>query len=143
MTHNEISQIIVDAAIQIHRRLGPGLLESVYHAVLAHELTKRGLRVEKEVPVPVVWDNLRFEVGFRADLIVEDMVLVELKSVEAVAPVHKKQLLTYLRLTNKRLGLLLNFGAELLKDGIHRVVNGLDESHAEAPRRKAEDDASA
>jgi GxxExxY protein len=136
MTHNEISQIVIDAAVHVHRRLGPGLLESVYHTVLAHELIKRGLHVEKEVPVPVVWDNLRFEVGFRADLIVEGMVHIELKSVEAVAPVHKKQLLTYLHLTDKRLGLLLNFGAELLKDGIHRVVNGLEESHAESSGRK-------
>ena len=143
MTHNEISQIIVDAAVQIHRRLGPGLLESVSHTVLAHELIRRGLRVEKEVPVPVVWDNLRFEVGFRADLIVEDLVLIELKSVETIAPVHKKQVLTYLRLTDKRLGLLLNFGAELLKDGIHRVVNGLEESHPEAPGRKGEESTSA
>ena len=142
MTHNEISQIIVDAAVQIHRRLGPGPLESVYHAVLAHELIKRGLRVEKEVPVPVVWDNLRFEVGFPADLIVEDLVLIELKSMEAVAPVHTKQVLTYLRLTDKRLGLLLNFGAELLKDGIHRVDNGLEESH-ESQGREAEGNTSA
>lgn len=127
MTHNDLSQIIIDTAIQIHRRLGPGLLESVYQAVLAHELIKRGLHVEKEVPVPVEWDNLRFEVGFRADLIVEGLVIIELKSLEAIAPVHKKQLLTYLRLTDKRLGLLLNFGAELLKEGIHRVVNGLPE----------------
>ena len=127
MTHNEISRIVIDTAINIHRRLGPGLLESVYLVVLAHELTKRGLRVEKEVPIPVIWDNLRFEGGFRADLIVEGLVIVELKSIEAVAPVHKKTLLTYLRLAEKRLGLILNFGEEVLKDGIHRVVNGLKE----------------
>ena len=102
MTHNEISKVVVDAAIDIHRRLGPGLLESVYLVILAHELHKRGLRVEKEVPIPVIWDNLRFEAGFRADLIVEDLVIVELKSIEAVAPVHKKKLLTYLRLADKR-----------------------------------------
>ena len=136
MTHNEITGVIIDTAIEVHRRLGPGLLESVYRVVLAHELTKRGLHVEKEVPIPVVWDNLQFEVGFRADLIVEGMVIVELKSIEALAPVHKKQLLTYLRLADKRLGLLLNFGEEVLKDGLHRVVNGLQEgSHAEAQRR--------
>jgi len=132
MTHNEISKVVIDAAIDIHRRLGPGLLESVYLVILAHELLKRGLRVEKEVPIPVVWDNLRFEAGFRADLIVENLVIVELKSIEAVAPVHKKKLLTYLRLADKRLGLLLNFGEVVLKDGIDRVVNGLEEeAHAE------------
>jgi len=127
MTHNEIAAVIVDTALAIHRRLGPGLLESVYAAVMAHELRKRGLRVDAEVGVPVVWEDVRFDIGFRADLIVEGLVIVELKSVEAVAPVHKKQLLTYLRLADKRLGLLINFGTELLKDGISRIVNGLDE----------------
>jgi GxxExxY protein len=136
MTHNQISAVIVDTAIEIHRRLGPGLLESVYQAVLGHELARRGLRVEREVPIPVVWDGVRIEIGFRADLIVEGMVLVELKSVETLAAVHKKQVLTYLRLTDLRLGLLLNFGAALMKDGIHRVVNGLEEPHAEAQRRR-------
>jgi GxxExxY protein len=139
MTHNEISKIIVDAAVNIHRRFGPGLLESVYLVVLAHELRKRGLHVEKEVPIPLVRDNIRFEVGFRADLIVENIVIVELKSIETVVPIHLKTLLTYLRLADKRLGLLLNFGEEVLKDGIHRVANGLEEeSHAEAQRRKEE-----
>jgi GxxExxY protein len=127
MTHNEITGIIIDAAIQIHRKLGPGLLESVYRVVLAHELRKRSLCVEEEQPVPIFWDRVRMEVGYRADLIVEDMVIVELKSVESMAAVHKKQLLTYLRLADKRVGLLINFGASILKDGIHRVVNGLDE----------------
>lgn len=127
MTHNELSAVILDTAISIHRALGPGLLESVYLHVLTHELRKRGLAVEIEVPIPVVWEAVQLEVGFRADLIVERMVIVELKSVEAVAPVHKKQVLTYLRLADKRLGLLINFGAELLKDGVHRVVNRLDE----------------
>jgi GxxExxY protein len=128
MTHKQITQIVVDAAVEVHRGLGPGLLESVYCVVLAHVLEKRGLHVEREVPIPVEWDGIRFEVGFRADLIVERMVLLELKSAEAVAPVHKKQVLTYLRLTNLRVGLLLNFGAALMKDGIHRVANGLEES---------------
>ncbi len=127
MTHNELTGLIVDVALDIHRRLGPGLLESVYLHVLAYELGKRGLRVEKEVPIPVNWETVHLEVGFRADLVVEGLVILELKSVEAVAPVHKKQLLTYLRLTNKRVGLLINFGAELLKDGISRVVNRLEE----------------
>jgi GxxExxY protein len=125
MDENEIAKIIVDAAFQIHKRLGPGLLESVYEVVLAHELKKRGLRVKRQVPVAIVYDDIKFDVGFRADLIIEDKVIVELKSVENVVPVHKKQLLTYLRLADKRLGLLINFGAELIRDGISRVVSGL------------------
>jgi GxxExxY protein len=127
MTHNELTGLIIEISIDIHRRLGPGLLESVYLHILAYELEKRGLRVRKEVPIPVVWETVRLDIGFRADLVVEEMVVLELKSVEAVAPVHKKQLLTYLRLADKRAGLLLNFGAELMKDGLYRVVNGLTE----------------
>ena len=127
MRHNELSGIVIDCAIDIHRRLGPGLLESVYQEVLLYELRKRGLRVEKELPIPVIWDEVKLEVGFRADLIVENLLIVELKSLEAVAPVHKKILLTYLRLADMRLGLLINFGTELLKDGVSRVVNGLAE----------------
>jgi len=127
MTENEIAKIIVDVAFQIHKRLGPGLLESVYEVILAHELKKRGLRVKRQVPVPIVFDEIKFDEGFRADLIVEEKVIVELKSVEKVSRVHKKQLLTYLRLADKRLGLLINFGAELIRDGISRVVNGLKE----------------
>src|SRR5262245_39595119 len=127
MKPNEITAIIIDTAIDIHRRLGPGLLESVYQEVLAFELRKRGLHVETEVPIPVVWDLVKLDVGFRADLIVEAVVIVELKSIEAIARVHKKVLLTYLRLAGKPLGLLINFGMELLKDGIHRVVNNLEE----------------
>jgi len=125
MTENEIAKIIVDAAFQIHKRLGPGLLESVYEVILAHVLSRRGLKVEKQVPVAIVFDGIKFNEGFRADLIVEDKVIVELKSVEKVLPVHKKQLLTYLRLTDRRLGLLINFGSELIRDGISRVVNNL------------------
>jgi len=127
MTYNETTGNIVDAALAIHRKLGPGLLESVYLAILEHELQKRGLHVKREVPIPIVWEDIRLDIGFRADLIVEDKVIVELKSVEKLAPVHKKQLLTYLRVADKRLGLLINFGAALLKDGIHRVANGLEE----------------
>ncbi len=127
MTENEIAQQVVDAAYKIHITLGPGLLETVYEAVLEHELKKRGLRVERQVPVPVVWETVRLEEGFRADLIVEGKVIIELKSVEKTAPVHGKQLLTYLRLTDKRLGLLINFGQALIKDGIQRIVNGLKE----------------
>ena len=125
MTENEIAKIVVDAAFQIHKKLGPGLLESVYEVILAHELKKRGLKVERQVPVAIIFEGIRFDEGFRADIIVEDKVIVELKSVEKVSRVHKKQLLTYLRLADKRLGLLINFGAELIRDGISRVVNGL------------------
>ncbi len=124
MTYNELSGLILEVAIDIHRRLGPGLLESVYQAILAHELTKRGCIVQKEEPIPLIWDNIRFDVGFRADLIVNGLILVELKSVEELARVHKKQVLTYLRITGKKLGLLINFGDEVLKDGFHRVING-------------------
>jgi GxxExxY protein len=127
MTENEIAKHVVDAAYKIHTTLGTGLLETVYEVVLAHELRKRGLAVERQVPVPIIYEGIKFEEGFRADLIVNGKVIVELKSVESVAPVHKKQLLTHLRLTDCRLGLLVNFGEELIKDGISRVVNGLVE----------------
>lgn len=127
MTENEIAKVAVDAAYRVHTDLGPGLLESVYQRVLAHELTKRGLPIRCEQPVPIVYDGLTFDEGFRADIIVDEKVILELKSVEAVAPVHKKQLLTYLRLADKRLGLLINFGEALIKNGISRVVNGLIE----------------
>ncbi len=127
---NEITRQIVDAAIHIHRTLGPGLLESAYLHILAHELRKRGLAVRSEVPLPVRWDEIEMDCAFRADLIVEDTVIVELKSVEQTAPVHRKQLLTYLKVANKRIGLLVNFGAPLLKDGITRIVNGLPDSAA-------------
>lgn len=124
MTYNELTGVVIEVAIDIHRRLGPGLLESVYSTILAHELRKRGLQVRREEPIPLVWDNLRFDIGFRADLIVNDQVLLELKSVQEIAAVHKKQVLTYLRITGLKLGLLINFGDEVLKDGIRRVVNG-------------------
>jgi len=127
MTENEISRIVVDVAYKIHTKFGPGLLESVYEAVMAHELRKRGLKVETELPVPFVYEEVQFEIGFRVDILVEDLVILELKSVEDISPVHKKQLLTYLRLMDKRLGLLINFGAPLIKDGITRVANHLPE----------------
>jgi len=127
MHENEIAKQIVDAAYTIHVKLGPGLFESVYEAVLAYELRKRGLRVTQQEPIPVIYDDVTLELGFRADLIVEDKVIVELKSVEQVAPVHKKQLLTYLKIADKRLGLLINFDEELIKNGITRIVNGLQE----------------
>jgi len=125
MTENEIAKIIVDTAFQIHKRLGPGLLESVYEVILSHALDGTGMQVDRQVPVPIVIDGIKFDEGFRADLIVENKVIVELKSVEKLIPVHKKQLLTYLRLTDKKLGLLINFGSELIRDGISRVVNNL------------------
>ena len=127
MHENEVARIIVDVAFQIHTKLGPGLLESVYEAVMMHELQKRGLHVESQVAMPVEWDGVRLDLGFRPDLIVDHCVIVEVKSIQAVAPVHKKVLLTYLRLGDKRLGLLINFGVELIKDGISRVVNHLEE----------------
>jgi GxxExxY protein len=127
VTENEIAKHIVDAAFRIHTTLGPGLLESVYQAVMAQELTRRGLHAERQLALPVVWENVHLEAGFRVDLIVENKVIVEIKSVEAIAPVHRKQLLTYLRLANKRLGILINFDVDLIKDGIARVVNGLAE----------------
>jgi GxxExxY protein len=127
MTENEIAKLAVDAAFQVHTKLGPGIFEIVYEVTLAHELKKRGLQVARQVPVPIEYDDITFDEGFRADIIVEDKLIIELKSIERVAPVHKKQLLTYLRLTDKRLGLLINFGEELIKNGITRVVNGLIE----------------
>jgi len=125
MTENEVAKQIVDAAYRIHTTLGPGLLESVYGAVLVYELEVRGLRVVREQPIPVVYQGTRIAVGFKADLVVEDKVIVELKSVESVAPVYKKQLLTHLRLADKRLGLLINFNVVLIKDGITRIANGM------------------
>ena len=127
MTENEVATIVVDVAFKIHSTLGPGLLESVYKSIMAVELQRRGLKVRIEVPLPVVWEGLRIEQGFRLDLLVEEIVIVELKSIEVLAPVHKKQVLTYLRLTDKRLGLLINFGAAYIKDGMIRIVNGLNE----------------
>lgn len=127
MSENEIAKEVVDAALSVHRALGPGLLESVYEAALSFELRDRGLQVQRQVPIPVRYRNLIIDEGFRADLVVEAKLIVELKSVERVAPVHPKQLRTYLRLADLRLGLLINFNVELLKDGVKRVVNGLDE----------------
>lgn len=125
MNENELSRIIVDSAFKIHTTLGPGLLESVYEAVLAHELEKRGLNVIRQRAIPVVYDTVKLDLGFRADIIVNGKVIVEVKSVDALAPVHAKQVRTYLRLTDLRLGLLINFNVDLIKDGIRRVVNDL------------------
>jgi len=127
MTENEIGQIVVGAAIKVHRALGPGLLESVYEVALAHELSSRGLLVDRQVPVSIEYEGVTFDEGFRADIIVEKKVILELKSVEKVAAVHKKQIQTYLRLTGCKLGYLLNFGEVLMKQGITRAVNQLEE----------------
>lgn len=129
MDETAVGKQVVDAAVRVHRELGPGLLETVYEVVLAWELERQGLRVQRQVPVPVVYHGLRFEQGFRADIIVEDKVLLELKSVEQVSKVHAKQVLTYLKLKGLKLGFLLNFGANLMKDGIERIVNGLPEEN--------------
>ena len=123
MNENEIGGAVVDCAIKVHRRLGPGLLESVYEAVLSYELQNKGLLVQKQVPIPIIYENLFFKEAFRADLIVDDKVILELKSVDRVTKAHKKQLLTYLRLSSKRIGYLLNFGEALMKDGISRIIN--------------------
>ena len=127
MTENDISREIVDTAFQVHTKLGPGLLETVYEVIMAHELKKRGMHVERQMPVPIEYEDLKFEEGFRADLVVNGLVVIELKSVDKLAKVHKKQLLTYLRLMDRKLGLLINFCENLIKDGISRVVNGLDD----------------
>lgn len=125
MTENELSKIIVNTAYEIHTKLGPGLLESVYEEIMFYELTRQGLSVEKQKGIPVIWNELRMEIGFRADLIVENKVILELKSVETIAQVHPKQLLTYLKLTGLKLGLLINFNEALIKNGITRIVNNL------------------
>lgn len=127
MTENEIGTLVVKAAIEVHRELGPGLLESVYEAALAHELECFGLHIKAQLPVPVSYKTIHFEIGFRMDLLVNDTVVIELKSVEHLLPVHRKQIQTYLRLSKNRLGYLLNFGAALMKEGIVRAVNGLPE----------------
>ena len=125
MTENEIAQIIVNTCYNIHVELGPGLLESVYEEILTYELQNLGLKVERQKPVPVFWKGIRMDIGFRADIIVENKVIIEIKSVELLTPVHPKQLLTYLKITGLKLGLLVNFNEKLIKDGITRIVNNL------------------
>lgn len=127
MTENEIGRIVVDSAFKVHVALGPGLLESVYEICLFHELKSRGFQIQRQYPISIEYNGIKFEEGFRADLIVENKVVVELKSVEKVIPAHKKQILTYIKLADKRLGFLINFGEALIKDGITRVVNNLQE----------------
>lgn len=128
MTENEIGKMVLDECIQLHRALGPGLLEIVYEVTLSRRLEKKGLKVVRQVSVPIEFDGEKFDEGFRVDLIVEGKVIIELKSLEKISPAHKKQLLTYLKLTGMKLGFLLNFGDELMKNGITRTINGqLDE----------------
>ena len=124
MTENEIAKEILDCAFAVHTKLGPGLLESVYEAVMAHELRKKGLIVERQKPMPIIYDGVRFEEAFRADLLVDGKVIAELKSVESLSALHAKQVLTQLRMTDLKLGLLINFGEAHLKNGIKRIING-------------------
>ncbi len=125
MTENEIGTIVVDSAIAIHRDLGPGLLETVYEVVLAHELKRHALTVVRQLPIPIEYKGIRFDEGFRADVLINDKVIVELKSIDRVTGAHKKQVQTYLRLTGCKLGYLLNFGEAMMINGITRCVNGL------------------
>ncbi len=125
MRENVISFKIIGAALKIHRTLGPGLLESVYEAALIHDLTEMGLEVKSQVPMPFVYREVQQGVGYRLDLLVENLVVVEIKSISHLAPVHFAQTLTYLKLSNKKLGLLINFNKVYLRDGIHRIVNRL------------------
>lgn len=125
MTENELSAIVVDICYKMHVKLGPGLLESVYEAILYYELTKKGLFVERQKPVPVVWDEIKLDIGFRTDLIIENKLILEIKSIEKITEVHAKQVMTYLKITNIKLGLLINFNVPLIKFGITRIVNNL------------------
>ena len=127
MDENSIGKAVVDAAVAVHRELGPGLLESVYEIILSHELRERGLNVERQVPIRIEYKGIFFNEGFRADIIVENKVIIELKSLESVNNAHKKQVLTYLKLTDMKLGYLLNFGEAYMKHGITRIVHGLIE----------------
>ena len=125
MTENELAKIVVDFCLKIHKTLGPGLLESVYEEALIYELKKLGIQVERQAGIPVIYENVKMDIGFRADVLVENKLIVELKSIESILPIHKKKLLTYLRLANMKLGLLVNFNVDLIKDGIFRIANGL------------------
>jgi GxxExxY protein len=135
MQHNELTAAIIGAAIKVHRALGPGLLESAYQVCLAYELRKAGFDVRREEPVPVIYDGVKLECGFKADLLVEDLVLVECKAKERIHPIDKAQLASHLRLLDRRVGLLINFHEIVLKDGIHRVVNKYQEPPADSVDR--------
>jgi len=125
MTENEISAIVVDVCYKMHVKLGPGLLESVYETILFYELTKKGLFVERQKTLPVVWDEIKLDIGFRTDLIIENKLILEIKSIEKITEVHAKQIMTYLKITKMKLGLLINFNVPLIKFGITRIVNNL------------------
>ena len=125
MTENELSKLIVDLCFKIHKQYGPGLFESVYEEIFSYEWTKNDIPFKRQHGIPLVHEEIKIETGFRADFIIDNKVIIELKSIEALAPVHYKQVLTYLKLTNLKLGLLINFNVDLIKDGIHRVVNNL------------------
>lgn len=125
MNENELSKVIVDICYRIHTKLGPGLLESVYETILFYELTAIDLKVERQKPIPVIWNEIHLDIGFRSDLIVENKVIIEVKSVEQISNVHPKQLLTYLKITKLKLGLLINFNENLIRNGITRIVNNL------------------
>ena len=125
MDENEIGTIVIESAVEVHRELGPGLLESIYEAALCYELSERGLKVERQLPLPICYKGLEFDEGFRADIMVDSRVILELKSVEKISNAHRKQIQSYLKLADKRLGYLLNFGQALMKDGIVRAVNNL------------------
>jgi GxxExxY protein len=125
LSENDLSNIIIGEAIHVHKSLGPGLLESVYETCLCHRLVKAGLNISKEKAIPVVFEDIRLECGYRADIVVENKLIIEVKAVEALNEIHKAQLLTYLRLTELKLGLLMNFNVLFLKDGIKRIVNNL------------------
>jgi GxxExxY protein len=130
MTENELASVVVDCCIKIHKILGPGLFESVYEEVLSYELEKKGLKIVRQKIIPVHYEDIVIEMGFKADIIIEEKIILELKSVETLNKVHHKQLITYLRLSDKRLGLLINFNVNLIKDGINRIVNKLEEEPA-------------
>lgn len=133
---NELTNLIIGAAMEVHKALGPGLLESAYDACLCRELELRGVRIARQVPLPIRYKDVRLDCGYRLDLLVEDTVIVEVKAVESILPIHEAQLLTYLRLADKRIGLLINFHAPLLKQGLRRMVHQLeDDSAPSAPRR--------
>ena len=125
MTENELSRIVFDSALKVHQALGPGLLESAYEECLYYEIKKTGLFVEKQKPLPLVYEDVKLDIGYRIDIIIENKLILELKSVESLNDVHFAQLLTYLKLTNCKLGLLINFNVSLIKNGIKRVVNNL------------------
>lgn len=131
---NRITEAIIQAAIEVHRTLGPGLLESAYEACLAFELSQRGLKVDQQKPLPVVYKDVRLDCGYRLDLLVEDKVIVEIKAVDQLSPVHEAQLLSYLRLSGCRIGLLINFNVKVLRSGIRRLVNDFPDLQSQPQR---------